>query len=168
MIPFLKEKAAVREAVAQCVIAVAPSVFESFGLSIAEAMACGCAVVAARTGFAAGLRDGVEACLLDPPASPLLYQRVRSMLIDDALRRTIAVACYECVQRPEWGTSVDRLTATHTRWSAERLAAQRCGEATPAKLSKKAPRHRSRPIVRDAVPKPIGIRRVSETRVHAA
>src|SRR5438270_526832 len=73
VIPYVESKVELRNFYARMSIFVFPSVIESFGLALAEAMACGCAVVATKVGFAAGLNDGVDAILLEEAESPHLY-----------------------------------------------------------------------------------------------
>src|SRR5262249_50829701 len=65
--PFVHSRTDLRALYQSLAILVVPSVYESFGLVTAEAMSCGAAVVAARTGFAAGLKDREEALLLNQP-----------------------------------------------------------------------------------------------------
>jgi glycosyltransferase involved in cell wall biosynthesis len=120
IVPFLADKSALLSTYRECAIAIAPSVYESFGMTMAEAMACGCAVVASRTGFAAGLDDDVEAGLLAAPSSPYLYARVRDLLIDPARRARIAAAGYRRVQRLRWDNAVERLAAAYQHWLSER------------------------------------------------
>ncbi|MGH9363607.1 MAG: glycosyltransferase family 4 protein, partial [Thermoanaerobaculia bacterium] len=52
--PFAERSNGLRTLYQRFAIAIAPSVYESFGLVAAEEMACGCALVAAPVGFAAG------------------------------------------------------------------------------------------------------------------
>jgi glycosyltransferase involved in cell wall biosynthesis len=120
--PFIADKQALRAAYRECAILIAPSAYESFGLTAAEAMACGCALVSSRTGFAAGLTDGREASLLDSPTSPRLYERVRELLLNDARRCAIARAGYERVQSLEWSGAVRALALQYEAWLAERRA----------------------------------------------
>jgi glycosyltransferase involved in cell wall biosynthesis len=124
VIPFLSDRNALRAAYMDCAVLIAPSHYESFGLVIAEAMACGCAVVASRTGFAANLTDGVEACLLPSAASPHLYSAVRNLLQDEALRKRVALAGYQRVQSLEWSAAASQLEASYRLWLAQFRAAQ--------------------------------------------
>lgn len=121
VVPFLASRVALRAAYRECSIAVVPSVYESFGLVAAEAMACGCALVATRTGFAASLRDGVEASLLDAPLAPQLRERTSTLLRDDARRRAIARGGHARVQSLRWAVAVDALAAAYRRWHAGAL-----------------------------------------------
>jgi glycosyltransferase involved in cell wall biosynthesis len=120
VLPFIDDKEQLRAAYSDCAICIVPSAYESFGLTIAEAMACGCAVVATRTGFAAGLRDGVEACLLPQPRTPHLYTQVRALLDAPERRARIAAAGHARVQRLRWKNAVDTLAAAYESWLAER------------------------------------------------
>jgi glycosyltransferase involved in cell wall biosynthesis len=120
VVPFLSDKETLRSAYRECAVVIAPSVYESFGMTIAEGMACGCALVANRTGFAAGLRNGVEARLLPAPSSPHLYALVRELLLDPVRRKEIAAAGYEHVQRLKWDVAVDRLATAYQSWRNER------------------------------------------------
>ncbi|HTU61967.1 MAG TPA: glycosyltransferase family 4 protein [Polyangiales bacterium] len=119
VLPFVSNKEQLRAAYAECAISIAPSAFESFGLTIAEAMACGCAVVASRTGFAASLRDGVEACLLAAPSAPHVYTQVKRLLEDPQLRDAIAAAGHARAQRLKWPSAIERLSGAYEMWLAE-------------------------------------------------
>jgi glycosyltransferase involved in cell wall biosynthesis len=99
-------------------IAVQASYYESFGLATAEAMACGCAIVATRVGFAASLRDGHEAALLPEAASPHLYVALNALADDAEHRRTIAAAGHQRVQRLRWEPAIEQLESTYHDWLA--------------------------------------------------
>jgi glycosyltransferase involved in cell wall biosynthesis len=100
-------------------LAILPSIYESFGLTGAEAMACGCALVASPVGFAAGLRHGEEAFLLPDGASPSLYTSLKAMIEDAELRRRIARGGHRRVQALHWDAAVARLEAAYLAWLAE-------------------------------------------------
>jgi glycosyltransferase involved in cell wall biosynthesis len=83
---------------------------EPFGLTIVEAMACGCAVVAAHAGGAAEIVDPGRNALGTPPGDvPALTQALQTLLADAALRARLGAA--------------GRQTAL-TRFAAPRLADQ--------------------------------------------
>jgi glycosyltransferase involved in cell wall biosynthesis len=119
VLPFVSDKEQLRAVYSECAISIAPSAFESFGMTVSEAMACGCAVVASRTGFAAGLRDGVEACLLTKPLSPDLYTQVKRLLENPQLRDAVAMAGHARAQRLKWSAAVERLSTAYEMWLAE-------------------------------------------------
>jgi glycosyltransferase involved in cell wall biosynthesis len=100
-------------------ISILPSIYESFGLTGAEAMACGSALVASSVGFAAGLRHGEEAFLLGNPAAPDLYHALKAMIQDAELRRRIARGGYGRVQALRWDGAVAELEAAYRRWLGE-------------------------------------------------
>jgi glycosyltransferase involved in cell wall biosynthesis len=77
-------------------------------LVAAEAMACGCTLVATRTGFAAGLKDQVEACLVEPTATSLA-NGLRELIADPERRKQIALAGQRRVQTLRWPDNVQRL-----------------------------------------------------------
>lgn len=119
VIPFVREKAALRALYESMSLLVAPSFYESFGLVTAEAMACGCAVVASRTGFAASLRDGKEALILPEPRSPFLYEAVKRLLQDEPLRQRIARAGHARVQNLRWPEAIETLEGLYLKWLGE-------------------------------------------------
>jgi glycosyltransferase involved in cell wall biosynthesis len=96
-------------------IAVMPSIYESFGLVASEAMSCGCALVANRTGFAASLVDGEEALLLPAPSSPHLCHSVLRLIRDEELRRNVAMAGWKRVQSLRWEHSISQLEAFYLK-----------------------------------------------------
>ncbi len=100
-------------------IAILPSTYESFGLSGAEAMACGCALVASPVGFAAGLRHGEEAFLLGDRASPALYEALRTVIENAPLRQRLARGGHLRVQSLRWEGAVATLEAAYQGWLAD-------------------------------------------------
>jgi glycosyltransferase involved in cell wall biosynthesis len=63
---------------------------EGSALSLVEAMACGCAIVASRIGgIPSVLRDGVDALLVPPGDAEALRAAILRLLDDEALRRGI-------------------------------------------------------------------------------
>ncbi len=116
VVPFVTDKVELRALYAASAISIAPSVYESFGLVVAEAMACGCAAVTTNTGFAAGLCSRVELLRMENPGSPKLYDCVRELIMDDALRRSIAETGYLRVQNLCWQDSIDTVERTYLKW----------------------------------------------------
>ncbi len=123
VIPHVSDRAELRRLYQTISVLVVPSVYESFGLTIAEAMACGCAVVASKTGFAAGLTHRQHAMVLDSLQPPSLYHAVSELLFQDNLRRTIAQAGYQRVQCLRWQPATQRLAQTYLNWLAARPTA---------------------------------------------
>jgi glycosyltransferase involved in cell wall biosynthesis len=99
-------------------IAIVPSLYESFGLTAAEAMACGAALVATPVGLGYSLRAGAEALVLEHPFSPGLARALRKLIVDDGLRARIASAGRARVQGLRWQPAVGRLARTYETWLA--------------------------------------------------
>ncbi len=97
-----------------------PSEYEGFGLALAEAMACGCAVVTTPTGYGAELRDGEEGLLCPFEDSGAMRAALARLLDDDALRTRIAGAGWRKVQGLRWESSVRKLETTYRRWLDEK------------------------------------------------
>ena len=112
---FVADKIALRDIYQSWAIALMPSFYESFGLVAAEAMSCGCALVASRTGFAGGLKDGEEALLLPEPKSPHLRDAVATLVTNPSLREKIAQAGWKRVQSLRWSASIDLLESFYNR-----------------------------------------------------
>lgn len=119
VIPQVDDRAELRRLYQSMAILIAPSVYESFGLTIAEAMACGCAVVTSNTGFGSALQSSREAMILDNLQSPALYNAVKTLVVNDQLRRTIARAGYQRVQGLRWKPAIKRLEHTYFHWLEE-------------------------------------------------
>ncbi|MCP9494511.1 MAG: glycosyltransferase family 4 protein [Pyrinomonadaceae bacterium MAG19_C2-C3] len=119
IVSFVESKQRLRELYESLAILVAPSIYESFGLVVTEAMACGVAVVATKVGFAYGLQHEEEVMLLQEPHSPLLYEAVKRLLDDEPLRLRIAVCGYNLVQSLHWSLAVARLESVYQDWLYE-------------------------------------------------
>jgi glycosyltransferase involved in cell wall biosynthesis len=99
-------------------IFVLPSHIESFGIALAEAMACGCAVVTTRVGFGANLTSD-EAILLEEPKSPNLYESVKRLILDPQLRERLGSAARDRVRLLRWGNAVATLSTTYKSWVSQ-------------------------------------------------
>jgi len=95
-----------------CSVFLHPSWTEGWGLPPAEAMACGCALVTAAN---QGVRDFAEhevTALLAPVKQPAaLADQLLRATRDDALRRRIAEAGRQHIQRYTWERAVDAMEA---------------------------------------------------------
>jgi glycosyltransferase involved in cell wall biosynthesis len=116
---FVGDKIALRRLYGSWAVALMPSIYESFGLVAAEAMACGCALVANRTGFAASLVHESEALLLDSPHTPALQIAVQRLMEDETLRRRIAENGWRRVQRLSWEESIAAIESFYLRLLSE-------------------------------------------------
>jgi glycosyltransferase involved in cell wall biosynthesis len=116
VVSFVENKEDLKAIYQSISILIMPSLYESFGLVIAEAMACGCAVISSKVGFAASLKNNEEAVVLEKPISPLLYKAIRKLWLDDALRLKIAKQGYHRVQALEWDLAAGQLEKAYQSW----------------------------------------------------
>jgi glycosyltransferase involved in cell wall biosynthesis len=119
VVQMIGDKEALARQYERVEIFVLPSVIESFGIALAEAMACGCAPVANRVGFAATLTAGREAILLDRLGSPALYDAVKHLIENPALRQRIAEGAWQRVQSLRWDRAIETLSDAYAQWVAE-------------------------------------------------
>jgi glycosyltransferase involved in cell wall biosynthesis len=99
-------------------IVLVPSLYESFGLVTAEAMACGAAVVASTVGYAASLRHEGEVLLLREGEAPLAAA-VERLIGDEALRRRIAAGGFRRAQALRWDDAARRLATAYEEWHGQ-------------------------------------------------
>jgi len=103
-----------------CRIFLNPSWTEGWGLSSAEAMACGCALVSADNGGVNEFAVEGENALIVPVKRPeLLAERMIQLLLDDTLRSRIAFAGSRSMQNFTWDRAAESL---------EQVLIQRIGE----------------------------------------
>lgn len=122
VVPYAERSTRLREIYHGLAVSILPSVYESFGLAAAEAMACGSALVATRVGFAAGLRDREEALLLPERTPESLGRALRELAADEELRRRIAQGGHRRVQELRWDRAVGALGAAYEAWRERRDA----------------------------------------------
>jgi len=111
-------------------VLLCPAVGGTFGIIVVEAMAAGCAVVAADTpGFRNVMKDGDEGFLVDPSLDAvcaMLAQRTCELLEDASLRRRCADAGRKTAARFDWPIVARQVLAIYGeilgRSSQERLA----------------------------------------------
>ena len=113
VVPYVENKVELRNLYWRMSIFVFPSVIESFGLALAEAMACGCAAVATKIGFAAGLKHREDAMLFERTESPNLYQAVRELILNAGLRQQLSRQAPRTVQHLRWNHAVEKLSAAY-------------------------------------------------------
>ncbi|MFM8392399.1 MAG: glycosyltransferase family 4 protein, partial [Acidobacteriota bacterium] len=95
-----------------CRIFLHPSRLEGWGLPAAEAMACGCALVAAHNeGVDEFAVDGQNALLAPVGAPSILARQLRRLLTDSLLCEELARRGAADIQRFDWERSVEQLEA---------------------------------------------------------
>jgi glycosyltransferase involved in cell wall biosynthesis len=91
-------RAEVARLLQDCEIFVLPSRSEPFGLVVAEALACGKAVVASAVGgIPEIIEDGRSGVLVEPDQPAALARELLALLADDSLRESLGQAGYERV-----------------------------------------------------------------------
>ncbi len=96
-------------------IFVMPSQYESFGLVLAEAMACGCAAIATDTGYASTLSE-LDIIKIETINSTSLTKAIERLILDESLRQSIARSGFERSQKLQWSVSIKKIEETYNFW----------------------------------------------------
>lgn len=123
------------QGLAQARVFFFPTQYEGYGMALAEAMACGCAVVTTRTGFGAGLRDGEEGLLCDFDDVGAMEAAICRLLDEPATCERIAQAGWARVQRLRWDVNTRKLGATYEQWVSEHQRRRAPSATAPPKVS---------------------------------
>lgn len=116
IIPFIKDKNKLIEEYQKLNIFILPSLVESFGLVLAEAMACGCATIVTKVGFAFSLTNREHALIMPEKSSPHLQNLLKELIVEEELRTTIARKGYDKVQHLNWAKNTEILERTYINW----------------------------------------------------
>jgi glycosyltransferase involved in cell wall biosynthesis len=100
---------------------LAPSQYESFGLTFAEAMACGTLVLAPPIGFAAALVDQEEFIAIPELSSAAVTAIICKILGNEQARQRISQSGYQRVQSLCWQTAAHRLEEKYNILREERI-----------------------------------------------
>lgn len=94
-------------------VLVLPSVQDGFGMVMAEAMACGCPVIASsNTGASDLFTDGLEGFIVPPRDVAALTTRLQELADDPARRDAMSAAALDCVKgMGGWSAYGDRMSA---------------------------------------------------------
>lgn len=114
----VRDKSRLRALYRESAVVLMPSAYESFGLVAAEALACGCALVASPVGFPASLRDGEEAVLVRERSVAAWTAALDRAQRDESQRRLLAAAGHARVQSLRWSDAIARLENFYARWLA--------------------------------------------------
>lgn len=110
----------VRDVYNQCRIFLQPSLYEGFGFTAVEAMACGCALVSTDNGGSADYALPGQTALLAPPGdAEQLARGVERFLQDDRFRIALAQAGRDYVQRFRWDRAAELLEGHLERYLAD-------------------------------------------------
>jgi glycosyltransferase involved in cell wall biosynthesis len=109
IIPFVEKKTDLIKYYNESLIFIHPSVCESFGLTVAEAMFCGCAVVTGATGIAASLKDKEEAMVLVQPNDVNLQNSIELLIKDSELVEKLNVNGKKRAHELQWKHFESRL-----------------------------------------------------------
>lgn len=109
----------IAEGLAKAKVFFFPSEYEGFGIALAEAMACSCAVVTTPTGFGAELAHDQEALVCDFNDIGAMEQAVLQLLRDDELRSKIADGGWKRVRSLNWEANIQKLETIYCRWIEE-------------------------------------------------
>jgi glycosyltransferase involved in cell wall biosynthesis len=107
------------EGVASAKVFFLPSVYEGFGMALAEAMACSCAAVTTPTGFGASLQPGVEASVCDFADEVGMQNSILRLLSDECTRVGMAKSGWERVRAMSWERQVRRLEGLYLHWLSQ-------------------------------------------------
>jgi glycosyltransferase involved in cell wall biosynthesis len=88
--PFVKDKEKLMDLYLESSVFLFPSLTESFGLVVAEAMYCGCATITGKTGYAAELMNNEEAIVLQELTSVNIIDALDLLINDSELRDKIS------------------------------------------------------------------------------
>ena len=103
---------AIQAFISKCAVGVFPSRIESFGLSMAEAMAAGLPIIATRVGaLPEFIEDGVTGTLVPPGNIPALYRAILEKLENPNHAQILADSGRETMrQRFSWDQSARVMT----------------------------------------------------------
>lgn len=113
IVPSVSDRDRLRAMYDETAVVMMPSRYESFGMVAAEAMARGCALIAAPTGIAADVRSEIEAVVVPNPAAADWSRALSELLADTPRQRRIASGGRRRVQALRWNPAVGRLMAAY-------------------------------------------------------
>jgi len=129
IIPFCP-RSELRNHYRRMAVLIAPSIYESFGLTFAESMACGAALAATPVGFAAGLIDGREFRAINEGSPAGITALIGELLGDMPNRQRIAEAGFKRVQSLCWSDAARRIISLYERLLRDKFGADHFGRHT--------------------------------------
>ena len=107
--PFSEDKNDLLTLYRQVAIQIMPSYYESFGLVMLEAMACGCALITNRVGLGHELVSGEHALIMEEKTEEALYDNLKLLIGDVDLRERIGRGGYDFAQKFTWEKALNLL-----------------------------------------------------------
>lgn len=102
VIPFVEDKKDLMNLYGESSIFLFPSLSESFGLVVAEAMYCGCAVVSGPTGYAAEIINEQEGIILNKISKKSIIKALELLIGNEEFRKEIAFRGQQKVRGLTW------------------------------------------------------------------
>ena len=107
--PFMEDKNDLLALYRQVAIQIMPSYYESFGLVMLEAMACGCALITNRVGLGHELVSGEHALIMEEKTEQALYESLQLLINDSELRERLSRGGYDFAQKFTWERAIYEL-----------------------------------------------------------
>lgn len=106
--PFISDKNELMSFYLKTMFFVFPSYYDSFGLVLSEAMACGCTAITTNTGFAYSLNH-LENCFKIEKTKNSLLNALKELVVNENLNLKIAGNGKKYVQQLSWPTRIQTL-----------------------------------------------------------
>jgi glycosyltransferase involved in cell wall biosynthesis len=103
----------------RCGVFFFPSLYEGFGMTLAEAMGSSCAAVTTPTGFGAELTPGKDVMICAAQDLAGFERTILQLLDDEARRVALARSGWEHVQPLRWDAQAARLEGIYRGWLDE-------------------------------------------------
>lgn len=107
--PFVKDKSKLASLFSEAEIFLFPSLSESFGLVVAEAMASGCAVISGPTGFAWSLDHLKEIWKLNEITTEQVFMAISELIANPHLRENLSIGGIKRTRNLNWNIFEDEL-----------------------------------------------------------
>lgn len=107
--PFMEKKGDLLALYRQVAIQIMPSYYESFGLVMLEAMACGCALITNRVGLGYELVSGEHALIMEEKTEQALYESLQVLINDAELRERLSRGGHDFAQKFTWERAICEL-----------------------------------------------------------